>query len=291
MRFARVLTAMTIALGVTLAMAGSAGALQASRASRTGGNLYFVSGGYISRVPAGGGPAVRLVHVGGLSVTGMTIAGGRLYYATQDNGTISYVPLNGGAAHTLVSGLDVPVGLVSAGGWLYWADQNAIGRVRPDGAGLTRRFVVPPREAGGGVADGLATDGRHLFFSRCQDSEIGEVATSGRGLDPRLVRLPGRACPQALAVGNDHLYWTEIGGHIGRATLGGRGASGTWLSVRTSQGPFNVAADNAHVIWDWGGVAGSPMHVGTATAGGTGLRTTFLTGQGAFFLTSPGANT
>lgn len=284
MRFARVLTAMIIGLGVTVTMGATASA------SRPQGSLYFVSGGFISRVPAGGGPVTRLVHVGGLSVTGMTIADGRLYYLTQDNGRLSYVPLRGGAARTLVSRLDTPVGLVSAGGWLFWADQHAIGRVRPDGASLTRRFVTPRQEAGGGVADGLATDGRRLFFSRCQDSEIGEVAVTGRGLDTRFVTLPGRACPQALAVGGGHLYWTGIGGRIGRATLAGRGASTAWLDVRTSQGPFNLAADNANLYWDWGGVAGAPAHVGTAAVSGTRLRPRFLTGQGAFFLTSRGAD-
>lgn len=291
MKLARVLIAVLIALGVAVTMAVTASASGTQSASRPRGSLYFVSGGFISRVPAGGGPVTRLVRVGGLSVTGMTIAGGRLYYLTQDNGRLSYVWPRGGAAHTLVSGLDVPVGLVSAGGWLFWAGQHAIGRVRPDGSGLTRRFVTPRQEAGGGVADGLATDGRHLFFSRCQDSTIGAVAISGRGLTTRFVTLPVRSCPQALAVGGGHLYWTEIGGHIGRATLAGRDASAAWLSVRTSQGPFNVAAGDADVYWDWGGAAGSPEHVGTATTAGTGLRTSFLTGQGAFFLTSRGANT
>jgi hypothetical protein len=292
MRFTRVLTALGLALGLalgaTLATVSSASALPASRPASS---LYFVSGGYISRVPAGGGSPVHLVRVGGLSVTGMTIADGRLYYATLDNGKVSYVPLSGGAAHTLVSGLAFPVGLVSADGWLYWADQNAIGRVRPDGASLTRRFVALPQETGGGVANGLATNGRELFFSRCQNGEIGEVAATGGGLNPRFIRLPGLACPQQLAVGNTHLYWTELGGHIGRATLSGGGANDAWLNIRNGQGPFNVAADGAGVYWDWGGVAGAPMHVGMATVSGTQLRSAFLTGQGAFFLTAPGANT
>jgi hypothetical protein len=70
----------------------------------------------------------------------------------------------------------------------------------------------------------------------------------------------------------------------------GTGASDTWLNIHSHQGPFYVAADDCHVYWDWGGVAGSPMHIGTAQVDRAGFRASILTGQGAFLLTSPGAN-
>lgn len=201
---------------------------------------YRVTGIPAPRVPVAGGEPQRVVKAGQVSVTGMAIAGGRLFWVTRagEGGSLSYVSLHGApVAHTLVGNLSFSRGLVATDGWLYWADENAIGRVRPDGTQLTRRFIAPPQEYGGGVADGLGTDGQHLFFSRCQDNEIGRVDTSGQGPDLSFIKLPAKACPQALAVGNNHVYWAELGSYVGRATLQGTGASDTWLNIHSDQGP------------------------------------------------------
>jgi hypothetical protein len=192
-----------------------------SQTSRPG-DLYFVSGEYIMRVPVTGGKPRRVVKAGQVSVTGMAIVGDRLFWVTQagEGGSLRYVSLHGApVAHTLVGNLSFSMGLVAADGWLYWADENAIGRVRPDGAHLTRRFVAPPQENGGGVANGLGTDGQHLFFSRCQDNEIGRVDTNGRRLALSFIKLPAKTCPQALAVGNNHVYWAELVSYVGQHPL------------------------------------------------------------------------
>jgi len=187
-----------------------------------------------------------------------------------------------------VGRLDFPVGLVAADGWLYWADENAIGRVRPNGTKLSRQFIKLPQETGGGVANGLATDGHHLFFSRCLDSEIGRANFGGGGV--AYIKLPKSSCPQGLAIGGGELYWAEVGGHVGRATVGGTHIASKWLNIHTSQGPFDLAADKSNLYWDWGGVAGSPIHVGRARVSGRGFDRSIFLGQGAFLLTSPGAN-
>ena len=255
------------------------------------GDLYYVAGGYIMRVPVAGGATKRVVWVGDVSVTGLAIADGRLFWVTLTGAddSLSYVELRGSAhPHMLVGGVPFPVGLVAADGWLYWADQNAIGRVRPDGAQLSRQFIKLAQQTGGGVADGLATDGHHLFFSRCQDNEIGRVNLGGSNV--AFIKLARGSCPQGLAVGGGDLYWAELGGYVGRATLQGTHITREWLGIRTSQGPFNLAADSYDVYWAWGGVAGSPVHIGRAQVGGRGFRSSLLLGQGAFLLTSPGAS-
>jgi hypothetical protein len=269
------------------------GTAQAAVQAPQPGYLYYDNAGYIQRVPVAGGQPQRLVRVGGASVTGIAVTGGRLFWITESGMTDSlhYVPLNSTQApRALVSGLPFPDALVAAGGWLYWVDQDAIGRVRPDGAQLDKRFLVLPQENGGGEAEGLATDGSHLYFTRCQDGTIGRVDLSGAALRMAFIRLPGLSCPQGLAVGNDHLYWTELGGHVGRATLQGTGASQTWLNTGEGNGPFNVTADGTNLYWDWGGGAGTPQYVGTARVAGTGVRTHYLLGQGAFLDTAPGAS-
>ncbi len=307
MRFTRVrvfLTAGVMALTATatmLAVPAAAGADPLGPAAAghvmvdhkpVPGDLYYVAGGYIMRVPVGGGAAKRVVRVGDVSISGMAIADGRLFWVTLTGAddSLSYVGLKGTPrAHTLVSGLPFPVGLVAADGWLYWADQDAIGRVRPNGTKLGRQFIKLPQETGGGVADGLATDGHHLFFSRCQDNEIGRVGFGGDGVS--FIKLPRGSCPQGLAVGSDDLYWAELGGYVGHATLQGTHIVCKWLNIHTSQGPFNLAADRDDIYWDWGGVAGSPFHVGRARVSGRGLSRSIFLGQGAFLLTFPGANT
>jgi hypothetical protein len=244
-------------------------------------------------VPVGGGTAHKVTKAGTDSVTGMTIASGKVFWVTLTGAhdTLSFASKNGGSAHVLVRNLNTPRGLVSAGGWLFWVDENAIGRVHPNGTGLNRTFIKLPQEAGGGVADGLATDGHHLFFSRCQGHEVGRVDLTGAHKNLSFIKLTSKACPQGLGVGNTHVYWADLSGFVGRATLTGHSAKWNWLNIHAAgEGPFNVTADNAHVFWDWGGAAGSPVHVGRATVGGTGLNKTFLTGQGAFALTSSGAN-
>jgi hypothetical protein len=260
-------------------------------AKKTPGDLYYVAGGYIMRVPVSGGAAKRVVRVGDVSVTGIAVADNRLFWVTLTgaNDVISYVGLKGAPhAHMLVGRLDFPVGLVAADGWLYWADENAIGRVHPNGTKLSRQFIKLPQETGGGVANGLATDGHHLYFSRCQNAEIGRANFGGGGV--AYIKLSKASCPQGLAVGGGEMYWAEVGGHVGRATLQGTHIVSKWLNIHTSQGPFNLAADDDNIYWDWGGVAGSPIHVGRARVSGRGFDSSIFIGQGAFLLTSPGAN-
>jgi hypothetical protein len=255
------------------------------------GDLYYVAGGYIMRMPVSGGAAKRVVWVGDVSVTGMAIADDRLFWVTLTGAddSLSYVGLKGTPhAHTLVGDLPFPVGLVAADGWLYWADENAIGRVRPNGTKLGRQFIKLPQENGGGVADGLATDGHHLFFSRCQDNEIGRVGLGGDGVS--FIKLSRGTCPQGLAVGSGDLYWAELGGYVGQATLQGTHIASKWLNIHTSQGPFNVAADKDDVYWDWGGVAGSPFRIGRVQVNRHGFHSSIVRGQGALLLTSPGAS-
>ena len=136
-----------------------------------------------------------------------------------------------------------------------------------NGSRLQRKFIRLPVEAGGGVADGLASDGRHLYFSRCTDSSIGRADLDGSHVDQRFISLDGRSCPQGLAVAAGHIFWTELGqGMIGRARLTGRGEDSHWLNIHSDQGPFQVAAGGGRVYWTWGGENGAPSYTGRANA-------------------------
>jgi hypothetical protein len=260
---ALVVAGVIAAAGLTGLPASASASPAAPAATASAGNLYYVAGQFIERQPVTGGAAVRVVKVGTVSVSGIAKVGGRLFWLTLsgNNDAIRWVWLGGTRVHKLVGNLPFPTGLVTVNRWLYWVGPRAIGRVRPNGAHLARHFIPLPQESGGGVADGLATDGHHLFFSRCQDAEIGRVRPDGTHRQLAFIKLSGAgACPQGLAVGNTHLYWTQLSigtsGFVGRATLAGTNANGRWLRIRSRQGPFNVAADSEHVYWDWGGSPG-----------------------------------
>lgn len=271
----------------TVARGGSIARLSIATSPRAAAALYYESAtptgaDAIDEISLVGPPTTtQVVSLGSVNMFGLAVAAGYVYWTTESapvgRGAIWRAPLGGGRPRRLVAGLSQPASLVAVGGELYWDDKTAIGRLALPGGHVDRRFLVLPEEMGGGVADGLASDGRYLYFSRCEDDAIGRVRLNGTGLDPALITIASRACPQGLAVGGGHLYWTELGlGTIGRANLNGTGATLRWLHIRSDQGPFQIAADGVHVYWTWGGVAGSPSYTGRADADGSHLDRRFL---------------
>jgi hypothetical protein len=280
----RGLAVAVVGAGLSMLLGGPAGASARARPSTA---LY-----YEIRNPSGSlaiakrslvGPPVttKVVGVGHDNLFGLALGGPYIFWTVEagphNRGAVMRVSLDGRHVRRLVPGLTAPASVLAVHGFVYWADQNEIGRVALDGSHLQRHFIVLPQEFGGGVADGLATDGTHLFFSRCLDSVIGHANLDGSQVDRQFLVLDPKSCPQGIAVAGNHLYWTELAiGTIGRATLRGAGANRRWLNVHTSQGPFQVAADGAHVYWSWGGVAESPAFTGRADANGSHLDPTFL---------------
>jgi hypothetical protein len=280
----RGLAVAAVAAALSMLVGGPAGASARGRSSTA---LY-----YETRNPSGSlaiaklslvGPRVstKIVGVGEDNLFGIALGGPYMFWTFEagphNRGAVMRASLDGRHVRRLVPGLTAPASVVAVHGFVYWADQNEIGRVALDGSHLQRHLIALPEELGGGVADGLATDGTHLFFSRCLDNAIGRANLDGSHVDRQFLVLAHKSCPQGLAVAGQHVYWTELAvGTIGRATLGGAGVNRRWLNVHTSQGPFQVAADGAHIYWSWGGVAGSPAFTGRADANGSHLDRTFL---------------
>jgi hypothetical protein len=257
--------------------------------ARASSALYYQSGKSIDRLSLVG-PArrTRVLSLGsGAELPAIVVAGRYVYWAVETGragrDTIMRALLDGRGVRRLVGGLTFPDSLTAAGGYLYWADQNSIGRVGLGGSHLQRRFIALAQERGGGVAEGLASDGTYLYFSRCQDSEIGRADLDGTKVDDTFVSLGSTHCPQGLSVSGGDIYWTELGtvgdGTIGRAALDGTGADDAWLDTHTDQGPFQVAADPSHVYWTSGGAAGSPSYTERANADGSHIEPRFLQGS------------
>jgi hypothetical protein len=225
--------------------------------------------------------STQVVALRNANVFGIALAGGSIYWSTEhgprDRGSIMRASLDGGRARRLVGGLTDAGSVVAVGGYVYWDDRDAIGRVAVNGSHLRRTLIRLRPQAGGGVADGLASDGRHLYFSRCADNTIGRADLNGRHIDQRFILIAGRSCPQGLAVTARHIFWTELGqGIIGRASLDGRDEDAHWLNVHSRQGPFQVAAGDGRVYWTWGGENGTPSYTGRANANRSHLDRRFL---------------
>lgn len=280
----RILAAAVVSWLAMLAGLGSSPA-----GARPASSLYFQKGRAIDRLslvaPA---RTTRVVGLGsGAELPAIVVAGRYVYWAVATGhagaDTIMRALLDGRDVRRLVGDLTFPDSLTAAGGYLYWADQNSIGRIGLGGSHLQRRFVSLAQERGGGVAEGLASDGTYLYFSRCQDSEIGRVDLDGTHVDDGFIGLGSTHCPQGLAVAGGEIYWTELGttgdGTIGRAALDGSGADAGWLDTHTDQGPFQVAADGSHVYWTSGGAAGSPSFTERANADGSHVDPRFLQGS------------
>ena len=213
--------------------------------------------------------STQVVALRNANVFGIALGRRAIYWSTEsgprDRGSIMRAPLDGGRPRRLVGDVPDPGSVVVVGDHVYWDDRDAIGRVALDGSHLQRQLIRLPEEPGGGVADGLASDGGHLYFSRCADDTIGRAALNGSLVDLQFISLRARTCPQGLAIAAGHIFWTELGrGMIGRARADGVGVNVRWLRVRSRQGPFQVAVGDGHVYWTWGGENGSPSYTGRA---------------------------
>ncbi|MGA2165127.1 MAG: hypothetical protein ABSH36_11745 [Solirubrobacteraceae bacterium] len=251
--------------------------------SATGSTLYYQSGGAIDRLDLSGAQRPHQIagsRAVGDGVSAMAVSGPYLYWSDfngLDHSSIWRARLDGGGARALIhvpsSG---PHGPVIAGGHIYWSETNAIARANLNGSHAQRTFKRLPLQSSGEATNGLATDGRYIYFSRCQDAEIGRIALNGSEANPHFIALARGQCPQGIAVAGGRIYWTNLGlegpGTIGRASLAGGGeATDGWLAMppMPAGGPWSLAAAGGQMYFSWGGTPESaPTYIGTAALEG-----------------------
>ena len=267
--------------------AGSLVGLSASLAllaasSAAGSVLYYQSGSSIDRLDLSGSHHPSQIvgaRAVGEGLSAMTVSGPYLYWSEVDGinrSSIWRARLDGSGARALIhmpsSG---PHGPVIAGGHIYWSETHAIARANLNGSHVRRAFKRLPLQSSGEATDGLATDGRYIYFSRCQDATIGRVALDGSEADPDFITLAHGQCPQGIAVAGGQIYWTNLGleapGTIGRASLGGGEAKDRWLTMPSTPdgGPWSLAAADGQLFFIWGGTPEyAPTFIGTAALEG-----------------------
>ena len=287
-RLASALSVLALALGLM--------ALVPLLASASRSFLYYQDGAWIDRVALT--PKHRPVHVidtksGPLAIA---VAGSHVFWTDESDdaagfgSSIMEADADGRHVRTLVSGLPITISLAAAHGYVYWPDEDGIGRVAVDGTHQDRSYIPLPPENGGGVADGLAITGSHLFFSRCQDGTVGRVDLDGHSIRQNLVSLGWPNCPQALATDGGRVYWAELGeagesyGRIGSATRGGGDIEEASLVINSEDGPFGIAAGGGSMFWAWGGATGSPEYVARSQIHGLKVNSKFVTGGSAIAL-------
>lgn len=120
---------------------------------------------------------------------GGVAATGKLWRARRD----------GSGAHPILSHVLRYGGTTVIGLWLYWIDIHGLSRVNLDGSN-PRRNMIPLTLAKTDVAEGIVTDGRYLYLSRCGEGAIGRVFPDGSDLRTRFIRAGRHACPQGLGI-------------------------------------------------------------------------------------------
>ena len=268
-------------------------AVRSSKTPFSGPRLLFAADGGISSVPVAD-PTRALRHVvtpSDASILGLDASPTRLVW-TQ---------LAGNRAEVLTAALDgsgrrvvyrsrfaLPLSGVLVGSAYYWIEDEAIARADLDTGAVDPVFIAlpPPPEdlAALGPAEGLASDGRWLYFASCAHGAIGRVGLDGEGLDGRFVTL-GDECVQDVAVSGTHIYWPNLDasiaarGTLGRAAIDGSRVQPKWLTTRGAGvlGNWGVAADETHVYWTSSDPAGGKGYIGRVRADGTGMRPKFLT--------------
>jgi hypothetical protein len=137
-------------------------------------------------------------------------------------------------------------GVTVDGGFVYWLDDNWVGRANLDGSGAV------PHWADTGMARpcGLALDGTYLYFGEyvgpnaVPGTRIGRV---DRSVDPPIVApnfIDGANQVFGVAVNAGFLYWTNRGTNsIGRANADGTGVQQQFLANVST--PLGLAIDIA----------------------------------------------
>jgi hypothetical protein len=151
--------------------------------------------------------------------------------------------------------------------FIYWTSSNGEARANLDGSGV----VDPLFSAAPSNFAGLAVGGGYLYWTANQ--AIGRASTDGCGANPAFVPVSGSAeqDPIDVAVDASHIYWTDGGVGIGRASLDGSAVNENFL---TGIQPVTVAVDANYIYW--ANQNAGVYSIGRANLNGTAPNASFI---------------
>ena len=233
-------------------------------------NLYFASvisrgsslnghQGSLSSVPIRGGPTVTLT-TGAFNPSAIAVSGLTLYFTTlwrsnfnpddqEPKGALMTVPVLGGLASTLVTGLEDAVDVALDAKTVYWAQSF--------GAGCTWGCVLGVPLAGGAPITivsnanttqtsvrALAVKGTDVYWT---NDGISSAVMKHSLLDgDPIVLASNQYEPRAIDVNATSVYWTTLDGTVKRVPRAGGGTT----TLATGQcSACAIAANDAFVFW------------------------------------------
>lgn len=220
------------------------------------GTLYATtSGGWVVAAPTDGSSARRVATAdaipSGIALTD-TLA---VWTDESSSGAVLSAPLGAGGqgATIIASGLDEPTSIVAgAAGIAWWNGAGQTVMALPSGATvpltvasaqLSTDEIVP---AGFGA---IATDGARVYWASGSAGTFIAAAPLDGG--PPVTLVAGLSSnPQALALDNASIYWTQADGTVARAPLAGLPDGGAPDSIATGQNqPTFLTSDGVHLYW------------------------------------------
>jgi hypothetical protein len=225
----------------------------------------------IKRAPLDGGPSQTLASSPGFAAS-LALASGTVYWVDQyvedAGGEILSVPVTGGGATVIASGLTVPAGIAVHGGTLYVADAYGdLLSVSTDGGTVTTLVKgpgltgLPANSVVEAFSISVAVDDSNVYFPQYYASEpnLSVVPLDG---GPPTVLLQGYI--SAFAVDANNLYWLA-GSKVNEMPLDGGTVRVLASNQSLSAGP---ALDEDSVYW---GTSESTITCGLCPPGPTGI--------------------
>jgi hypothetical protein len=155
-------------------------------------------------------------------------------------GSLGRANLDGtGVDDSFVTDVKEPCDLALSGGYVYWMEEDGIGRARLDGSNPERSFIPFSNWA----SDcGLAASDTYLYW--VEGETIARANLDGGGIHHAFI--PDAGPVNGIALDSGHIYWAggvlNSTGSIGRANLDGTQADPVWISS-SGDLPRGVAVD------------------------------------------------
>jgi hypothetical protein len=257
----------------------------------SGTNVYFIDNynHALSTVPLAGGAVTALVTSLGTSTTSsssvLALDSGNAYWSelgsvsgcciTAGTGVIRRVPLSGGAAATVVGGLDLPGSLSLDGANLAWTEAWRVGKATSSGANsatLASGIAADMARIAADASNVYVLDGSFIKKIPLGGGQAEKLAYTSTVLDDLSLTV------QDIATDGSSVYWTTTNGPSA-PTVRKVSVSGGAVTILGSSGGFvnpqdcywRVAVQGGYVYWSSGGTsAGISCAVNRmATSGGT----------------------
>jgi hypothetical protein len=93
-----------------------------------GSSVFYVKGGFIRKLPVGGGAATNFAPAGG-TISSITARNGTLYWTCSTCQTVMKQPIAGGGASTVAAGQSSPTAIAVDDTYVYWGTTTALKRL------------------------------------------------------------------------------------------------------------------------------------------------------------------